>query len=44
MLSPDGRLAIQQASRAESAAFREYQRVLSIFADLTIHGKMPPED
>lgn len=36
--------AIQQALRAEMAALKEYSRILAIFNDLTLHGKIPNED
>ncbi len=32
------------ARQAESAALAEYSRILRIFADLTIHGKLPPPE
>ncbi|HLH17634.1 MAG TPA: response regulator [Bryobacteraceae bacterium] len=32
------------ARQAESVALAEYSRILRIFADLTIHGKLPPPD
>lgn len=41
--SPDGQYAYQGALRAENAAFAEYSRVLRIFSDLVLHGKMPEE-
>lgn len=36
--------AIQQALRAEMAALAEYARILAIFNDLTVNGKLPNED
>lgn len=38
---PDG--AVGRARQAESEALAEYARVLRIFTDLTIHGKMPDQ-
>jgi CheY-like chemotaxis protein len=38
---PDGPLA--RARQAESEALMEYARVLRLFTDLTIHGKLPEE-
>jgi hypothetical protein len=37
-------LAIQGARNIESQALSEYMRVLRVFADLVVHGKLPPED
>jgi hypothetical protein len=37
-------LAIQRARNIESQALSEYMRVLRVFADLVVHGKLPPED
>jgi hypothetical protein len=42
--SPDGSFAYGRALRAESAAVKEYMRVLRIFTDLTIHRIVPPEE
>lgn len=39
--NPDGALA--RARQAESMALAEYRRVLQIFTDLTIHGKLPED-
>jgi hypothetical protein len=39
--SPDGRYAIRQARQEEAAARAEYIRVLRIFTDLILHGKIP---
>ena len=39
--APDGLLV--QARRRESEALEEYRRMLQIFADLTIDGRIPPE-
>lgn len=41
--SPDGNLAVTWASHAESAALKEYLRVLRIFADLVVNGHIPNE-
>ena len=41
--SPDGVFALNQALRIESAALTEYKRVLQVFTDLLIDGKIPPE-
>lgn len=42
--SSDGAFAVSQSSQAESRALAEYRRVLLLFTDLVVHGKMPPED
>jgi hypothetical protein len=42
--SPDGTFAVRRSLKAETDALREYRRVLSIFTDLTVFGKMPPEE
>ena len=39
----DGALAVRQAAIADVAARREYMRVLHIFTQLAVHGKMPKE-
>ena len=39
--SSNGTLAL--ASQAQSDALAEYSRVLRIFTDLTIHGKLPDD-
>ena len=41
---PDGSFAYRQALEKEKSALAEYRRVLEIFADLTMHGKLPEED
>ena len=41
---PDGSFAYRQALEKERTALAEYRRVLEIFADLTMHGKLPEED
>ena len=41
---PDGSFAIHTALAQESAAQSEYVRVLKIFTDLTIRGKIPGKD
>jgi len=38
----EGRFAFGDALQAENAACTEYQRVLNIFADLTMRQKQPP--
>jgi hypothetical protein len=43
MPSADGNFALSKALQAENAALLEYQRVLTIFTDLTVNGKLPPE-
>jgi hypothetical protein len=40
---PDGSFSLRQARLRESAALREYVRVLKIFTDLLVSGKMPDE-
>jgi len=42
--APDGTFAISQALKRENASLREYCRVLTIFTDLVVYGKMPPEE
>jgi len=42
--TPDGSFAVTRALRVENAALSEYRRVLVIFNDLVIHGKMPPDE
>ena len=39
--SPDGSYAYQRAVRAEAAALAEYVRVLRIFSELAMDGKIP---
>jgi hypothetical protein len=39
--SPDQGFAYQQALHAENFALAEYRRVLRIYTDLTIRGKLP---
>jgi hypothetical protein len=41
--SPDGGVAYRQAVRAEAAALAEYARILRLFADLVLAGKIPDE-
>ena len=41
---PDGRFALHLALQEESAARREYIRVLRIFTKLILHGTPPEED
>jgi hypothetical protein len=40
--APDGAFAINQALKIENAALSEYRRVVAIFTDLVVHGKVPP--
>ena len=44
MPEPDGSFAYRQALEKEKRALAEYRRVLEIFADLTMHDKLPQED
>lgn len=41
---PMERYAIQKALRTETVALAEYARILALFNDLVIHGKVPKED
>ena len=41
--SPDGQYALQHALRAENLALAEYRRVLRIYTDLVMEGKLPEE-
>ena len=41
---PGGAFALHQALRRESEALAEYQRVLTIFSELILHGTVPDED
>jgi hypothetical protein len=41
--APDGLFAFRNATRAETAARNEYMRVLTIYTNLVIHGKIPDE-
>jgi hypothetical protein len=41
--SPDALLAASEANRIERAALAEYRRVLMIFNDLVLDGKLPEE-
>ena len=43
-LTADPTIAIQGARNLESQALAEYTRVLEVFADLVVNGKLPPED
>jgi hypothetical protein len=43
-LTADPTLAMQQARNIESPALCEYMQVLRVFADLVVHGKLPPGD
>jgi hypothetical protein len=42
-LTSDPTLAIQKARQADMQALEEYMRVLKIFTDLVLRGKIPPE-
>ncbi len=42
--SMNGSDAMVRARRAEADALAEYMRVLQIFTDLTVHGKLPDEE
>ncbi len=39
--APDGGFGLARAMRAESAALGEYVRVLRIYSDLVVYGKVP---
>jgi hypothetical protein len=41
---PDGRFALDQALKEESAARTEYMRLLRIFTELILHGTPPKEE
>jgi hypothetical protein len=41
--APDGLFAFRKAVRVETAARKEYMRVLTIYSNLVIHGKVPDE-
>jgi hypothetical protein len=43
-LTVDPTHAIEQARNVESRALSQYMRVLKVFTDLVVHGKLPPED
>ena len=40
----DGQFAIHKAQRAETMALAEYKRILKIFNDLVLDGKVPHDD
>jgi hypothetical protein len=40
---PDDDLALRLAKKAETDALAEYRRVLEIFTDLIVRGKMPAD-
>ena len=42
-LSSDPTLALQRTRKAESEALAEYMRVLQVYVDLVLHGKIPDE-
>ncbi|HEV3199871.1 MAG TPA: hypothetical protein VGZ73_18335 [Bryobacteraceae bacterium] len=41
--SPDGGFSVHLAIAAESTARKEYMRVLRLFTDLVLYGKIPDE-
>lgn len=41
--APDGNFAFARAIKAENFALAEYNRVLRIFGDLLVQGKIPDE-
>ena len=41
---PDGRFALNQALKEESAARTEYMRILRIYTELILHGTPPEEE
>jgi hypothetical protein len=41
--SPDGGFNVHLAIAAESSARKEYMRVLRVFTDLVVYGKIPDE-
>jgi hypothetical protein len=41
--SPDGSMAVHQRHQIENAALADYDRVLSVFNDLVLRGKLPPD-
>lgn len=42
--SPNTAFVLQQALRAENAALTEYRRVLHVFSNLILNGKIPDEN
>jgi hypothetical protein len=42
--SPDGNQAVFNALELENSARKEYMRVVRIFSDLTLRGKIPEEE
>jgi hypothetical protein len=40
----DGTFGYRKALALENVALAEYKRVLTIFTELTVHGKMPPAE
>lgn len=42
--SPDGLPVVSKAHQEEAAALQEYVRVLRIFTDLIVQGRMPPDE
>ncbi|PWU03565.1 MAG: hypothetical protein C5B51_18680 [Terriglobia bacterium] len=40
---PDAELAVMCAMREQSRSIEEYMRVLRIFTDLTLYGKIPED-
>ena len=43
-IPPDGSLAVRKAQLEESAALQGHIRMLRIFVDLTVYGRIPPEE
>ena len=41
---PQEHYALEKALRAETAAVAEYARILAIFRDLMLHGKLPHDE
>ena len=44
LISSDGNLALHQALVAEAKARQEYIRILRIFTDLVVHGRVPDSE
>lgn len=40
----DGNLGLHQAIASESTARREYIRILRLFTDLVVHGRIPKDE
>ena len=43
LLTPDGSQAVRLARQSESDTRKEYKRVLRLFSDLVMRGKIPEE-